>query len=134
MYVCIYVCPTLLGMLIFHTRCVLEIQHVHHCISGDQCTSTQVYYKNNGQQTLPRMKAIVCSNYQGTTCSSESLRILSYSHSTLTVCPTPLLKLYGRCTCARHYCIFITLIIIHNSSFEHPKKMFSLICSQIHVK
>ena len=78
MYICIYVCPSHLGMLIsirgMHWKYGARTQP-HYC-----CQQATVHKHSSMMDQsarwitgLPRMKAIVCRGDQGTTCSPESL-------------------------------------------------------------
>ena len=84
-----------------YTGCTGSMAYTHsHTIvaSRAQCTSINfeydgsinLYYEDDGYQTLPRMKVIVCRGDQGTTCSPESLRSNRIVSSTLTLRPSPL--------------------------------------------
>ena len=89
-----YVCTSRLGMLIFCMWRALEIRRVHTAApllsvglsaqvieyDGSICTTRTM------DNTLPRMKAIVCSGNQRTMFSLESLHIETH-HNVLTVCP-----------------------------------------------
>ena len=124
LYVGMYVCPSHLGMLIFCTQCVLEVYSMHmwlrHCQQAGQQGSVHEYLSIMNRSVLQERWTIDPTKDEGNCMQGRSRDdVLSKVSMFLLSCTdwhavmvrlAPLLEVEARCTCTRHYCIFVTLV------------------------